>query len=189
LNNAAGKSFGVGKNADQAVWVIIVVGSQLPERCTLFDSDKMELTYLDWAKGGALTLYLTIPGGVPGLETKIPGDDEPWEYRGKIADFQSQPCSFEGYKEFLYCTFLLPETYSFTAQNLDIYVNYCDTPFFSQHPAYLPKMQGTGDDAGEAPGPTCTMPTSGYCIAWDAYCACLGLKRYGIAFGSCYCAP
>jgi hypothetical protein len=188
LNNAAGKSFGVGKNADQAVWVNIVVGSALPERCSLFDQDKMELTYLDWEKGGALTLYLTIPGGVPGLEKQILGDDEPWEYIGMIADIRSQPCSFEGYKEFLYCTFLLPATYSFTAQNLDIYVNYCEKSIFSQHPAYLPKMQGTDDQAGSTTGPTCTMATSWTCGGWTAYCACLGLTVHGLP-GSCYCAP
>jgi hypothetical protein len=79
------------------------------------------------------TLYLKIPGGVPGLEFEVPEDPNPWLYHATLGISEAEECTYEGYDQRLYCTFILPETALGTYQELLVYVNECDTPFYS-HP-------------------------------------------------------
>ena len=152
-------------------------------RCPLFTGLKIELAYMDWIPGSALTFYLTIPGGVPGLEKNIPEDfSGNWEYSAGIGDYKGG-CDFKGYKEMLFCTIALPEAYSNTISDLSVSVNYCDTPIFAQNPAYLPKIT----KASSSNGSTCSQPSdSTDSLAWEAYCKCIG-KSEAISGGTIHC--
>ena len=186
LNNAAGKSFGVGSNGDEAVWVSIDVVTTQADRCPLFTGLKIELAYLDWTPGSALTFYLTVPGGVPGLEKQIPSDIENWVFSARIGDYTGG-CDFEGYKEMLFCTVALPEGYSNTKRDLTVSVNRCNAPIFSQNPAYLPKIAAASSSNGTAcsqPGSNVDNPTNS--VAWEAYCKCIG-KSEAISGGTIHC--
>ncbi len=164
-------------------------------RCALFSGLDMKLAYYDWEPGSALLFYLTIPGGVPGLEKQIPFDTDNWIYSAKIGDYNAEHCTFQGYKEWLFCQFVLPEGYSNTMRDLSVSVNGCSTPIFSQHPAYLPKFVaaepqpgGSNNDGG---GLACIQPADANDFgAMDAYCACEGKGvKYGFAGYFCFGNP
>jgi hypothetical protein len=104
------------------------------DRCALFDEESISLTMLDIAPGSTLqTVYLTIPGGVPGLELAIPGDSGLWEYNAALGSAVAEACSFEGYAERLYCAFELSPAALGTSQELFVFVNGCLDAFY-YHP-------------------------------------------------------
>lgn len=99
-------------------------------RCDLFDGN-YPLTMLDIPYGStALTLFIQMADGVPGLEIPVAGDDGPWEYAAFLGDVRADRCSYQGYAGRLYCDFGLPETYLDTVRPLKVYVNGCDSPIF-----------------------------------------------------------
>jgi hypothetical protein len=104
------------------------------DRCAMFDPAAIQISMLNIPPGTTTqTLYLNIPGGVPGLEFEVPEDPNPWLYRATLGSAEEEECTFEGYDQRLYCTFILPESALGTYQELLVYVNECDTPFYS-HP-------------------------------------------------------
>jgi len=137
-------------------------------RCDLFEGG-YPLTLLDIPFGStALTLYIEIPGGVPGLEADIPGDDQPWEYSARLGATEADRCAYQGYAQRLYCDFVLPETYLDTVQELVITVNGCDQPVF-QHARvsiFAPQKACAADLNEEdctAAGGTMTCGVACYC--------------------------
>ena len=78
-----------------------------------------------------MTLYVTMPGGVPGLEVEIPDDLHPWIYSGVLGEYQDQTCTFDGYAERLYCQFEVPEDYFGTVRGFSVYVNRCEDPIYT----------------------------------------------------------
>jgi hypothetical protein len=101
-------------------------------RCGLFVPEAYSLTSLDIPYGtGELTVYVNMPGGVPGLEVEIPEDIHPWIYSGVLGSYQDPRCTFDGYAERLYCRFDVPEDYFGTVRGLTVYVNRCEDPIYS----------------------------------------------------------
>ena len=141
-----------------------------PSRCELFDGN-YNLTMLDIPIGStALTMFIKIPGGVPGLELDIPGDDQPWEYSAILGKTQATGCSFQGYAEQLYCNFSLPETYLDTVQPLSIYVNGCETPIYTHPRVTIFAPAVCSEDLDEA---TCTDTGGTYsCVIGAAAKVC-----------------
>jgi len=146
-------------------------------RCELFDGN-YTLTMLDIPYGrSALTLFIQVEDGVPGLEIPVPGDDGPWEYSAFLGDVKADRCTFQGYAGRLYCDFGLPETYLDTARPLSVYVNGCDSPIFT-HPR-------VSIFAPEEPLPACTTDLS------EETCNAVGgtyICTPGIAGTVCSCA-
>jgi predicted outer membrane repeat protein len=100
-------------------------------RCDLYEEEGIALTMLDITPGTTVqTIFLTIPGGVPGLELVIPGDPGPWQYSATLGSAMAEECTYEGYAERLYCTFELSPAALGTVQELFAFVNDCDEPFF-----------------------------------------------------------
>ncbi len=103
---------------------------ETPSRCDLFDGN-YALTMLDIPYSStALTLFIQMSEGVPGLEIPVPGDDGPWEYYAYLGDVKADRCSYQGYAGRLYCNFGLSETYLDTVRPLKMYVNGCELPIF-----------------------------------------------------------
>lgn len=103
-----------------------------PHRCAYFDSLDIKLTFHTILEGDeTMTLYLNIPGGVPGLEKEIPGDSGPFNYSATIGRLESIKCNFREYANRLYCVFPLKLTYYNTAQQFDLFLEGCDTAVFS----------------------------------------------------------
>jgi predicted outer membrane repeat protein len=129
-------------------------------RCDLFDNMEISLTLLDIPPATTnQTLYMTFPGGVPGLELEIPNDTAPWVYRATLGSAESIECSFQGYNGRLYCDFVLSERAFGTVQELFAYLDGCDDPIF-----YHPRVSifepdpscsaDLGEEACEAAGGT-----------------------------------
>lgn len=149
--------------------------------CSLFDGSNFSIVVLDWQAGQPLVFYIKMPGGVPGLEKPIPGDNGPWNYSVNFGAYQTQDCKVEpGFPERLYCSINLPSEYQNSSQVLELYVNGCEAsvyqnlqanvPFFSEQPTLV---SGGG-------GSSCTLSCPASCEP-DATCtAC-----QGIGGGSC----
>lgn len=122
-------------------------------RCALFDDKSYSLTMLDIQPNStALTLYVSMSGGVPGLETLIPEDQGVWEYSAVLGSTQALNCSFQGYANRLYCSFSLPETYLESIRPLDIYVNGCAAPIYSNTAVSIIPLEG------DPAAPACVQP-------------------------------
>jgi hypothetical protein len=112
----------------------------------------MSTIFLEWQPGTPLTFYLKMPGGVPGLERNITGDEDAWHYKAKIGGYTTDGCDYEGYKERLYCRISLPSEYSSSIQPLDIKVNGCDIPIYADQRTELPGILGKSSSGGSSDG-------------------------------------
>jgi hypothetical protein len=165
---------------------------QSVDRCSLFDDINMTTVWLD-----PPSMYIKMPGGVPGLERDIPGDYEAWDYKLIIGSYQADRCRFLGdqdplYAGRLYCDITLPPDYLNTTRWLDLYVNNCEQPIISNPSAYIfpgesvdvPVEPDKGTDGGS--GSSCTSGqilegwtlsqcnAAGYNWEWvDAYQKCI----------------
>ena len=102
----------------------------------------MTVVYMDWFSGRALEFYIKMPGGVPGLEKKIPGASGEWHYRAKIGDYSSAQCDIiSGYKERLYCQIILPSKYESAVHPISLYASTCDEDLLSGEDAFLPEIK------------------------------------------------
>jgi hypothetical protein len=140
------------------------------DRCGLFDDSKMKVVYLDWVAGAPLQFYVKMPGGVPGLEKKISGDSQPWNYSVKIGDVTTGDCRFiEGYKERLYCSIDLPSGYANSVRTFNLSVNGCSSPIYHTGWTDIPAYVGgtSSNSCGSAPNNTDLT-------AYQAWCACMG---------------
>ncbi|MEW6239366.1 MAG: zinc-ribbon domain-containing protein [Chloroflexota bacterium] len=140
------------------------------DRCGLFDDLEMKVIYLDWISGAPLQFYVKMPGGVPGLERKISGDAQPWNYSAKIGDVTTDDCRFiEGYKERLYCSIDLPSGYANSARTLDVSVNGCASPIYHTGWTDVPAYVGgtSSNSCGNAPSNTDLA-------AFQTWCTCMG---------------
>jgi hypothetical protein len=118
-------------------------------RCALFEEKDYSLTLLGIPSGStALTLYLRMSGGVPGLETLIPEDNNTWQYSATLGAAQTSNCSFQGYANRLYCTFNLPSNYVDTIRPLEMYVNDCSSPFYTNAAVNIVPGSGSGSNSG-----------------------------------------
>lgn len=137
-------------------------------RCDVFEGG-YPLTLLDIpSESTALTLYIEIPGGVPGLEVDVPGDDQPWAYSAWLGSTKADECAYQGYAQRLYCDFVLPERYLDTVQQLAIFVNGCDQPVFehSRVSIFAPEpvcSAELNDEECTAAGGTMTCGVTCYC--------------------------
>jgi hypothetical protein len=127
-----------------------------PSRCDLFDGN-YSLTMLEFPAGSTtLTLYIEIPGGVPGLEMEIPDDDQPWVYSSMLGNVSANGCSYRGYAGQLYCNYSLPQTYLDTVQPLSIFVNGCEMPIYEHPRVSILAPEETVPVATETSAPVCT---------------------------------
>jgi hypothetical protein len=121
-----------GDGCDIGAYESLTVEAASEPRCALFPNLDMSAVLLDIPPGSsALTLYVRMPGGVPGLEVPVPGDQVPWDYTASLGNTQASECSYQGYAARLYCTFDLPSTSIGSVLPLHVYVNGCDEPIFS----------------------------------------------------------
>jgi hypothetical protein len=108
------------------------------DRCMLFDGGEIEYVAFPWTKNEPFEFYLKIPGGVPGLEKEILGDNEPWDYSVQIGDYSTDDCRVYpndvNAKEELYCSITIPKEakYEFSNQPIKLSVNGCNVPVMSQ---------------------------------------------------------
>lgn len=158
------------------------VAQQSTDRCKPFDNLKMKYISLDWYAGTPLTFYVRMPGGVPGLEKKIAGDTQPWNYSVEIGDYSTDNCQFiQGYGERLYCSIELPSTYVFTLKPFTLTVDGCESPIYydqiAEVPAYA-RSPGGGGGGGGGGGSSCgSAPPGGpnNCSgAYVTWCSCMG---------------
>ncbi|NIW48301.1 MAG: hypothetical protein GWN30_27185 [Gammaproteobacteria bacterium] len=128
------------------------------DRCFTFSQKQYGLTLLDIPAGSsALTTYVSMSGGVPGLEVDIPEDSNPWEYSAVLGEVQAANCNFPGYAERLYCTFGLPANYMYSLRPLSVYVNGCEAPIFS-HPAVSIIPEEAESTGGGGSSDSCVKP-------------------------------
>jgi hypothetical protein len=150
------------------------------DRCWIFEQITMQIIMLDLLPSDTMmTMYVRMPGGVPGLEIPVPGDDNPWQYYVELGDMQSEACSFEGYEERLYCFIPIPPEYHDTAQPFNLFVNLCEPPLLS-HP-HFSVITTSFDDipidtCGPAPGNECGT-------AYEDWCNCKGGTYECVYFG------
>ena len=78
-----------------------------------------------------MTLYIRMPGGVPGFELPAADDDVQVEYYVELGESLSEACGYQGYEERLYCFIPIPPEYHNTAQPFKLYVNLCEHPLLS----------------------------------------------------------
>lgn len=176
LRNSNGQMFGFGPEAKNPISVEIEVEvvevlptptiksayvaptpTQTDQRCYIFTGVDVSIVWLDLPKGSTQAqLYAKMPGGVPGLETIIDGQNDNWEYEIKIGDYKTTGCNFiEGYKERLYCDFPMPKGYDATIRPIELYVNECSEPIYKDEHSELPALNqaaasggGGGSNAG-----------------------------------------
>ncbi len=129
-----------------------VVVSNQGSRCDVFDGLAMSIIFFEWQPGSPLTFYAKMPGGVPGLERNITGDEDAWHYKAKIGGYTTDGCNYEGYKERLYCRISLPSEYSSSIQPMDININGCEAPIFTDQRAELPGILGRPSSGGSSDG-------------------------------------
>ena len=169
MRNASGVLFGHGDQANQPFWVQISVpttaagNTSTQNRCSLFSQSSMKVIWLDFAKNSdMIRLYFKMPGGVPGLEKAISGDNGSWDYHVEIGNYSSKYCGYLGYKERLYCDYPLTKGYANSVRSMQLYVNGCDHPIYSDQTAEIPApvggtssgacSAGLGETACEAAG-------------------------------------
>lgn len=148
---------------------------QTADRCSLFNGINMSVIYLDWQPGAALTFYIKMPGGVPGFDKQISGDNEPWNYTAKVGDFTSTNCR-QDYKERLYCSVSLPSGYSNAIRPLSVSVNGCSIPIYSDQSADLPGIEkgGASKSGGGGGGNSCGDSPAWNASSCSTWCACMG---------------
>ena len=164
-------------------------GSSDPEpggdRCSIFDNLENSLTLLDVIpQSAAPTLYVSFPGGVPGLEIDIPGVEGPWEYSATLGEITAKSCDYLGYKGRLYCSFILPSNYMNTVQSLEVFLDGCDQPIVSDEDVNIVKNSGAlgsdssgggGSSGGSSGGGggSCAPQACGPGLFWDiGLCMC-----------------
>lgn len=114
-------------------------------RCALFENEENSLVVLDIVPNTSTpTLYLSMPDGVPGVEVDVPDDEDSWEYRASLGNITANNCKYLGYKGRLYCSFNLPSNYINSVRSLEIYVNGCDQPIFTDPNVSLTSDSGSG---------------------------------------------
>lgn len=114
----------------------------VPQYCHTFARIPMSVVYMDWVRGDPLEFYIKMPGGVPGLEKKIPKADDDWVYTAKIGNYTSGKCEFiPGYPERLYCEIILPQSYAESVQPMSLFVNKCEGDIYPKDSAFLPPMK------------------------------------------------
>jgi|GEM_PF-1434281 len=133
-------------------------------RCDIFANAPITYTMLKWNEGKPLTFYFKISGGVPGVERNTEGE---WFYFAEIDGHATGECKFAGYKERLYCAVQLPSSYSFTLQNLKLYVSECQPPVYENPRAEIPKIQPRPSGGANSPADaaTCDAPSWCSCIS------------------------
>jgi len=110
-----------------------------PDRCAYFDGLDIKFTFHTIVEGDeTMTVYLYVPGGVPGLEKEMPGDTGPFNYSATIARLESIRCNLREYANRLYCVFPLEKIYYNTAQQFDLFLEGCDTAVFSHEYLTIP---------------------------------------------------
>jgi hypothetical protein len=128
------------------------------DRCALFEEKDYSLTLLNiQPSSSALTLYVSMSGGVPGLETPVPGDEAPWEYSATLGSSQASSCSFPGYTNRLYCDFNLPGSYVNSIRPLNVYVNGCENPIYSNDAVSIVNS-GSDGSGGSNNNDACVQP-------------------------------
>ena len=139
-------------------------------RCDLFDTEKSSLIMLDMPLfENDLTLYITLPTAVPGLEEEVPGDNQPWEYMARLGTKTASACDYWGYTKRLYCTFEdLSEAFFDETHPLDVYVNLCDEPIYSHGWVSVSKPDCKADFEEDA----CEWTGGDWECDNDANCAC-----------------
>jgi hypothetical protein len=130
---------------------------------------------LDWQPGQPMTLYTSMPGGVPGLETPIEGDDQPVLYTAMWGDSSTEACEFiPGYPGRLYCTMAIPADYAGSVRPFELYLSGCESPIYYNPRAEVPG--GAGSSGGSAGG-ACTLTqsdcTSQGLVLDSANCQCI----------------
>lgn len=155
--------------------------------CSLFDQIQFSMVLLEWQTGQPLTLYINMPGGVPGLEKPIEGDNGPWDYSMTIGQYQTQDCNIQpGYPERLYCSISLPSEYANTSQTLKLNINGCDVPIYQITKTNIASKDGiqptvdAGGGGGGGSGNSCTLSCPASCEPDPSCSAC-----QGIGGGSC----
>jgi hypothetical protein len=164
--------------------------------CETFEAIDYSIVYMDWIPGAPLTFYVKMPGGVPGLEKKIPGVSEKWTYKVTIGDYKTESCDIiQGYKERLYCSIDLPAGYSNSIRPIQVEASSCDTVIFEQQVHYLPGIEeakggGGGSSGGDGSGPSCgDAPPGGPngCTGeYMSWCSCMG-GSFVCGFGGPIC--
>ena len=152
-------------------------------RCDLFGNINMSITYLDWQPGAPLTFYIKMPGGVPGFDRKISGDNDPWNYTARVGSFKSPNCR-QDYKERLYCTISLPSIYSNSYHPISLNVNGCEASIYNNQSADLPALEkvvssgaGGGGSGGSVTDACGTAPGSSD-PSFPSWCSCKGGAMY-----------
>ncbi|MBL8076949.1 MAG: hypothetical protein JNM55_03225 [Anaerolineales bacterium] len=146
--------------------------------CSLFDGSNFSIVMLDWQAGQPLTFYIKMPGGVPGLEKPIEGDNGPWDYYVNFGAYQTQDCKIQpGYPERLYCSIFLPAEYANSSQVLELYVSGCNVPVYQDLNEDVPSMIGSLPSSG---GASCSLSCPASCEPNPSCTVC-----QGIGGGSC----
>lgn len=149
--------------------------------CSLFDESTFSFVVLDWQAGQPLTFYIKMPGGVPGLEKPIAGDNGPWDYSVSFGAYQTADCRIEaGYPERLYCSINLPSDYQNSSQVLELFVSGCDMPVYKNSFANVPFIADQPTLVGGDGSNSCTLSCPASCEANPTCTAC-----QGIGGGSC----
>jgi hypothetical protein len=146
----------------------------------MFSTIPFNLVTLEWKAGSPLTFYFKMPGGVPGLENQIPGDNETWNYSVDWGDQHTDHCEFlHGYNARLYCTIEFPAERANSYLPMELQVNGCDTPIYSNPRAEIPAFSGgpiSTDEEGGGEGAGCQPPPAGCGLnsSWfgEPFCTC-----------------
>ena len=133
------------------------------QRCDLFTGMQVSIIWLDIPKGSTQAqIVVKMPGGVPGLENKIYEDTRSWVYELKIGDYRTTGCHIlTDYPARLYCDFPMPTGYAASIRPIELHVNNCTQPIFTDPRGELPAIQeakgkGRGSAAGSGPvAPAC----------------------------------
>jgi hypothetical protein len=161
------------------------------QRCDLFKGMKFSIIWIDIPKGSTVAqLYAKMPGGVPGLEKIISGDNKSWDYEFKIGDYNSTGCSvIEGYKERLYCEYLMPSGYPASIRPMELYVNGCDKPIYKDPNAELPGIQSARPKGGGSSGTGCSsgLDAAACSAAGGTFTTMQGFCDPGPCPSSCSC--
>ena len=115
-----------------------------------------------------MPLYLNMPGGVPGLSLVVPGGPETWDYQAFVGWFEDYRCSLQGFEDRLYCMFNLTPEAPGQVLDLELYLNDCEYPIYSQPNLTIPLLICSADLSKEA----CEAAGGFYPDIDDPYCAC-----------------
>ncbi|MEN8242457.1 MAG: hypothetical protein ABFS17_11080 [Chloroflexota bacterium] len=138
------------------------------ERCWIFEQIPMQIKMHDMLPSDKfMTMYIVMPGGVPGLELQIVDDQRAFEYWVEVGEEKSDYCEFMGYAERLYCFVPIRPEYHNSVQPFNLLVNLCGHPLLS-HPALSVMVDTTFDDipvdtCGPSPGDSCGAEYEDWC--------------------------